>query len=145
FAVRSDVRRRSFRASVRGVVRAGPHSRLTDGYRANPGLPASKPLARGGMAHGKAAADLTVCKRWPAILAANRRPGGSNTFGDACMKTRRTFHRSALATAALLALTPAAFATDYTWTSGSYPSVAGWPDPLAAGDVLYIQTGGAKY
>jgi hypothetical protein len=61
------------------------------------------------------------------------------------MQNRRNFHRSTLATAALLALAPAAFAADYTWTSGSYPSASNWPDPLGAGDTLYIQTGGAKY
>ncbi|MBS0445678.1 MAG: PEP-CTERM sorting domain-containing protein [Proteobacteria bacterium] len=61
------------------------------------------------------------------------------------MQARRTFHRSVLGAAALWAMAPAAYAADYTWTSGSYPSDTGFPSLIGAGDTLAIQAGGYKY
>jgi hypothetical protein len=57
------------------------------------------------------------------------------------MKTRHAFHRSVIGAAALLALTPSAFATDYTFSSGTYTT----PNPINAGDVVDVIVGGAKY
>ncbi len=61
------------------------------------------------------------------------------------MKIRQPWRRSALAAASLLALSPAAFAADFVFSTGSYVPGTTAPEPLAAGQVLQINSGGSKF
>jgi len=61
------------------------------------------------------------------------------------MSTLRHLRRSALSAAALLALMPPAFAVDFIFSSGTYVPGTTAPQPLVAGQVLQINSGGNKF
>ena len=61
------------------------------------------------------------------------------------MMTTRLLRRSILSLAALLTLSPPAFAADFIFSSGVYSPGVTAPEPLVAGDVLQINAGGNKF
>ena len=61
------------------------------------------------------------------------------------MKMSPLLRRHTLATAALIALSPPAFAVNYVFSGGTFVSGVTTPQPLAAGDVLNINAGGFKF
>ncbi len=54
------------------------------------------------------------------------------------------FSSCGLALAAVSIMAPAAQAADFTWSTGDFTSGVTAPDPLSAGDTLWIQSGGTK-
>ena len=61
------------------------------------------------------------------------------------MSQRFPLRRSLLGSAALLALSPAAFAVEFIFSSGDFLPGVTAPSPLLAGDVLQINTGSFKF